>query len=330
MIGTAIAAALAAAGGAGESAVIWAVGDGADGSRPAHRLARRIERDDPDAVLYLGDVYPSGTAADYARNYEPIYGSLAPITWPTAGNHEWANRATGYLPYWRRHGRAAAWYRFELAGWELINLNSQEPHDLDSKQLRWLERVLGQEDTTCRLAFWHRPRWSSGTVHGDAPDVAPFWRSLRGRARLVVNAHEHALLRYRRRAGLTEYVSGAGGSVRYVLRPDRRAAFARSDVVGALRLTLSPGAAHLEFRDLDGTLLDRSHATCRPGPATAERRTHNPSKRRQRPPAPAGTSPQTPARRARKSEGDFRLPERPVLDHADRAHGDRLLRPHER
>jgi hypothetical protein len=136
------------------------------------------------------------------------------------GNHAWGNRATGYLPYWRRHGRAKPWYRFELAGWELVNLNSQEPHERGSPQLRWLERVLGEQATTCRLAFWHRPRFSAGTVHGDARDVTPLWRPLRGRARLVLNGHEHVLMRYRRRAGLTECMSGAGGSVRYALRPD--------------------------------------------------------------------------------------------------------------
>ena len=267
----AVALALAAAGGHAlqpePRAVVWAVGDGADGSTVARRLARRIERDNPDAVLYLGDVYPSGSATDYARNYEPVYGRLAPITWPTAGNHEWGNRETGYLPYWRRYGRAKPWYRFELGGWELINLNSQEPHDPGSPQLLWLERILQREDTTCRLAFWHRPRFSSGTVHGDAPDIAPFWRALRGRARLVLNGHEHALLRYRRRAGLSEYVSGAGGQVRYALRADGRVAFGRSDQTGALRMLLTRGLARLEFRSVSGEVLDRSRAACRPGTA---------------------------------------------------------------
>jgi hypothetical protein len=247
-------------------AVVWAVGDGADGSAPARRLARRIERDAPDAVLYLGDVYPSGTAHDYAENYDPVYGALTPITWPTAGNHDWGNRATGYLPYWRRYGRGQPWYRFNLGGWELVNLNSEEPHEPDTRQLRWLNRVLDEHATTCRLAFWHRPRFSAGTVHGDAPDIAPFWRALRGRARLVLNGHEHALMRYHRRAGLTEYVSGAGGDVRYALRADRRLAFGRSDRTAALRIVLSPGEARLEFRDVAGAVLDRSRATCRPAP----------------------------------------------------------------
>jgi hypothetical protein len=252
---------------ADEPAVVWAVGDGADGSRVARRLARRIERDTPDAFLYLGDVYPSGTANDFARNYDPIYGGLAEITWPTPGNHEWWARDQGYFAYWRRAHPAAArpWYRFSLGGWELVSLNSETPHGVGSRQLRWLERVLERGDGTCRIAFWHRARFSAGTVHGDAPDVAPFWRTLRDHTRLVVNGHEHALMRYRRRAGITQYVAGAGGHIRYALRPDSRMAFGRSDRTGALRIELSPGAATLEFRTVGGELLDRSRATCRAG-----------------------------------------------------------------
>ena len=219
MIGAALAA----------SAVLWALGDGADGSAEARAMARRIERDEPDAVLYLGDVYPERHGAqDYRRNWQPVYGRLASIIWPTAGNHEWGNRQHGYYPYWRRYGRARPWYRFELAGWELIALNSEAPHGAGSKQLRWLGRVLAEEDTTCRLAFFHRPRFSAGSLHGDAPDVAPLWDALQGNARLVLNGHDHVLLRFRRRGTLTEYVSGAGGRVHYGVRPDRRVAFSSS------------------------------------------------------------------------------------------------------
>ena len=249
---------------ADEPAVVWAAGDGADGSRIARRLARRIERDDPDAFLYLGDVYPIGSWGDFQRNYDPIYGGLADITWPTPGNHEWGTRVQGYYAYWDQNGRAPRpWYRFSLGGWELLSLNSEAPHGAGSRQLRWLGRVLDSGEGTCRLAFWHRPRFSAGTVHGDAPDVAPFWRALRGHARLVLNGHEHALMRYRRRAGLTEYVAGAGGRVRYSLRPDGRVAFGRSDRTGALRIVLRPEHAELEFRAVDGELLDRSRAVCR-------------------------------------------------------------------
>jgi hypothetical protein len=250
-----------------DRAVVWATGDGADGSRVARRLARRIERDRPDRFLYLGDVYPSGTALDYRRRYVPVYGRLAEITSPTTGNHEWANRRSGYLPYWRRvtGRRQPYWYAFELGGWEILSLSSEAAHGESSAQLRWLRRRLARGSGTCRLAFWHRPRFSAGVVHGDAPDVAPFWRALRGHARLVLNAHDHLLQRFRRRAGITEYVAGAGGAELYPVRRDRRLAFAEADVTGGIRIVLEPGAARLEFRSASGALLDRSRAKCRSG-----------------------------------------------------------------
>jgi len=247
-----------------DRAVVWAVGDGADGSAVARALAARIARERPDRFLYLGDVYPNGTAADFRRNYRPVYGRLNGIAAPTIGNHEWANRRSGYLPYWRRAKgrRQPYWYSFRLAGWEILSLNSQAPHGPDSAQLRWLRARL-RAPGTCRLAYWHVPRFSAGTMHGDSPGMAPLWNALRGRARVVVNGHEHNLQRFRLRDGLTQYVSGAGGQVHYRLRRDHRVAFARSGVTGGLRIQLAPGRARLEFRSASGRLLDRSRASCR-------------------------------------------------------------------
>ena len=264
MIATALAASLAlATTQAQEPATVWAVGDGADGSAIARRLARRIERSRPDAFLYLGDVYPGGTAEDYRRNWRPVYGPLDPITWPTPGNHEWWAREQGYMPYWRRYGRAKPWYRLEVGGWEVISLNSETAHGPGSPQMRWLSRVLARRDTTCRIAFWHRPRFSSDSVHGDGPDIAPLWNALQGNARLILNGHGHVMARYKRRGSLTQYLAGTGGRVRYGVLDDPRLAFGRSDMAGALRMTLSPGRAELEFRAVNGRRLDTSSATCR-------------------------------------------------------------------
>jgi hypothetical protein len=272
-VGAAIAAAAALAGPAqappeperpAERAVVWAVGDGGDGTLAARRMAARIARDRPDRFLYLGDVYDSGTAAEFRRNYEPGYGRLKRITEPTSGNHDWPNRHTGYLPYWRqaKGRRQPYWYSFRLGGWQLLNLNSEAPHGAGSPQLRWLSRRL-REPGTCRLAFAHRPRFAARGIHGDSLDMAPIWNTLRGHARIVLGAHEHSLQRFRRRDGMTQYVAGAGGSILYSMARDPRLAFGRAKVTGALRMVLEPGRATLEFRTTSGALLDRSRATCR-------------------------------------------------------------------
>lgn len=55
--------------GAREKATVWAVGDGADGSVAARKVARPIRAGKPSRLLYLGDVYGSGSASEFRDNY---------------------------------------------------------------------------------------------------------------------------------------------------------------------------------------------------------------------------------------------------------------------
>jgi hypothetical protein len=247
-------------------AVVWAVGDGADGSDVAKRLAERIDRGRVDRFLYLGDVYEDGTEEDFAERYDPVYGQLAEITLPTPGNHEWSNREEGYDPYWRRvRGRAQpTYYAEKVGGWELVSLNSEEDMDPGSKQHRWLEDRLEGARGTCRLGFWHRARFSAGTHHGDQDDVAPLWNALRGKATLVLAGHEHDSQRFKPRDGMVELVAGAGGDGKalYELEEDDRLAFGNDEDHAALRLELEPGAARFAFVTADGRELDSGQVRC--------------------------------------------------------------------
>jgi hypothetical protein len=248
----------------GPRAVVWAVGDGADGGRAAIALARTIARSDVDRFLYLGDVYPNGTASDFARRYAPVYGSLAPITAPTPGNHDWPNRAEGYNRYWRtvRGKSPPAYYSFTVAGWEVLMLNSEAAHGTNSPQLSWLRSRL-RAPGTCRIAAWHRPRFSAGTAHGDQPDVAPLWNALRGHATIVLNGHEHNMQRHAPRSGLTELVSGAGGFSHYRLRrPYPGLVFGNDSTWGAVRLDLRPGLARFRFVTTGGVTLHAGTVRC--------------------------------------------------------------------
>ncbi|MFN2615747.1 MAG: metallophosphoesterase [Thermoleophilaceae bacterium] len=245
-------------------ASVWAVGDAGIDRPAARRLARRVRAAHPRRFLYLGDVYEHGTAEDFRRNYAPLYGALARRTRPTPGNHDWPLARHGYFPYWRRAlgRRWPGYYSFRAGGWRLISLNSELRGRSFRRQLRWVRRRLrGGGD--CRIAYWHRPRFSAG-LHGDAPDLEPLWRAVRGRVRLVLNGHDHDLQRLRRIGGTTTLIAGAGGRSRYALdRGYPRLTWGNDRAEGALRLRLSPGRARFAFVSAGGRVLDRGGVRCR-------------------------------------------------------------------
>ncbi len=246
-------------------AELWAVGDGAAAERAGAEVSGLIEANDPDRVLYLGDVYESGTADDFAENYAPTYGRLAPITAPTIGNHEAPNARLGYRPYWREvHGRTPPrFYSFRIAGWELLSLNSEIDHSSDSAQVRWIKRAT-REGGDCRIAFLHRPRYSAGTTHGDDRSLQPLWAALRGSARLVLAAHDHNMQRFAPRQGMVELIAGSGGRGLYDVKGSHRGLrFANDRELGALRLRLRPGRASYAFVSASGEVLDSGSRRCR-------------------------------------------------------------------
>jgi hypothetical protein len=266
LVGLAALGASSASAQTGERAVVWAVGDLATPGVAADRVAALIRRGRPDRFLYLGDVYETGTLGEFRRWYHPRLGQLAHITEATIGNHEWDNRFEGYYRYWfRRKGRRhPPWSKTSIAGWELYNLNSQAAHGPRSPQIRWLERSLASATGNCRIAFWHRPRYSAG-AYPDALDLNPFWNRLAGRARIVLSGHDHNLQRHRPRRGIAQYVVGAGGRARYSLHADDETmVWGTDEVDGALRMVLTRNRAVLEFRSPSGRLLDRSRVPCSP------------------------------------------------------------------
>jgi acid phosphatase type 7 len=247
--------------------VVWAVGDGADGGTAGRAVADMVASHRVDRLLYLGDVYVTGTAAEFASNYRPLYGRFDAITAPTIGNHEWPNVATGYVPYWTsaRGTPPPLWYAFAVTGWQLISLNSNTP--TSPAQGSWLRKEIHSTPRygTCRIAFNHHPIFSAG-LHGDLRALQPIFDELRGHASIVLAGHDHDMQRMHPIDGITPFVDGAGGQALYpVNRADPRLAFFDDTHHGALRIKLRPGRAVLTFVAQDGTTLDRSSVACRQG-----------------------------------------------------------------
>jgi hypothetical protein len=253
---------------------IWAVGDGADSGTEDDDLAGRIQGSGVDRLLYLGDVYETGTALEYANYYDPGFGRMKAITSPTPGNHEWDNRAQGYDPYWGPgvlQPDGGHYYSFDLGGFHFVSLNSEENTATGSPQANWLRRDLASYPGTCTIAFEHRPRWSSGP-QWNTVSLQPLWSALRGHAVALLSGHAHNYQRHFPYQGITQFVVGTGGHEVSGPDPyDPRIARSLGGVVGALRIRLALGGLSYDFIDVDGRTLDRGLLECKPHVPTPAR-----------------------------------------------------------
>jgi hypothetical protein len=248
--------------------VVWALGDGADGSAAGRRLARYVRDRRPERFIYLGDVYERGAAAEFRRHYDPLYGRIARRTDRVLGNHEFGRRFEGYFPYWRRardFPRERARHRSYVddSGWQVLIYSSEsDPAD----EAAWLRRRIARHPGNCQIAAGHRGRFVvADTAHGDSPDQEPIWSALAGRTAVNLVGHSHLYGRLAPIDGVHVLVSGAGGhELRELGEQRHEVAAAATGVPTATRLVLRRGA--LDFRQVDarGRVYDSGTVSCTP------------------------------------------------------------------
>jgi Calcineurin-like phosphoesterase len=258
--------------------VITAAGDIAQDNEPGQgqrATASRITRIDPVAALTLGDnQYPAGALSDFRSSYDPTWGRFKAKTFPTPGNHDYGTSgARGYFRYFRAraHPRHGGYYSFDLGGWHLVAVNTGAAPP-SRRQLRWIRRDLRRNDDVCELAYWHHPRWSSGSVHGSDASLSPLWRVLfRAGVDVVLNGHEHHYERFarltpagRRSAnGIREFVVGTGGASTYPFGDPVRGSQKRiTGAYGVLRLALHSSGYAWRFVRVGGSVADSGTGGC--------------------------------------------------------------------
>jgi len=229
-------------------------------------------------VFALGDnAYVSGTATEYANCYDPTWGRHKARTKPAPGNHDYATAgAAGYFGYF---GAVAGdptkgYYSYDLGDWHVIALNSNLSMSVGSTQEQWLAADLAASTKSCTLAYWHHPRFSSGTTHGSDSRSQAIWQDLyNAGAELIVVGHEHNYERFAPQTpagvadparGIREFVAGTGGESHYPFgTPIANSEVRNSTTFGVLKLTLSAGAYSWAFVPVAGsTFTDSGSGTC--------------------------------------------------------------------
>jgi hypothetical protein len=187
------------------------------------------------------------------------------------GNHDYDTPgAAGYFQYFEN---IPSYYAYDLGTWRIYALNSQIAVSGGSEQVAWLLADLAANPRQCVLAYWHAPRWSSGSLHGSDDNYQLLWEIFyEAGAELVVNGHEHNYERFAEMdangspssPGLRQIVAGMGGRSLYRFDAPLPASEARDNSsYGVVKLTLYPDRYEWEFVPAAGsTFTDRGSTPC--------------------------------------------------------------------
>jgi hypothetical protein len=226
-------------------------------------------------VLLLGDnQYENGTKADYDAVYGPSWGRFLSTTYPVPGNHEYNTAsAAGYYQYFgsRAGDPTKGYYSYDIGSWHLIALNSNcgvVSCSAGQAQEQWLRADLAAHaSTSCTLAYWHHPRFSSGAGHGSSTATQALWAALdQYGAEIVLVGHEHNYERFAPQTAtgvasataIREFVVGSGGKNHYGFQatPIANSQVRNSTSFGILSLTLGTGSYNWNFVPTSGSFTD--------------------------------------------------------------------------
>ncbi|HQZ84442.1 MAG TPA: metallophosphoesterase [Actinomycetota bacterium] len=239
-------------------------------------------------VLALGDLqYPDGRYSDFLASYDKTWGKFKAKTAPVMGNHE-ADGA-GYFDYFNGVGaangpagaRGKGWYSYDTgnaktSGWHVVALNSEcVGKPCGTEQLTWLQTDLASTVKPCTMAYWHKPRFSSGN-HGDDAKMQPFWNLLNQHgAEVVLSGHDHDYERFAPMnasgvrddaRGVRQFVVGTGGIGFRGIGNTANSQTRNTDTLGALEVGLQANSYSWKFVRAtspgNGTFTDSGTTTC--------------------------------------------------------------------
>jgi hypothetical protein len=231
-----------------------------------------------DAVLPLGDEqYECGQLSAFRQVYDPSWGQFKDISHPAVGDNEYAGGgcstpgAEGYFTYFGDRAspqepgctvNCKGYYSYNLGGWHLVALNSEctQPGvggcSATSPQVQWLKADLANDNSTCELAYFHRPYFSD--KGGTVAKVRQLFKALyAGGVDVLLVGHQHLYERFALQNpngnatanGVRQFIVGTGGKSQSALAspPPPNFEARQKGTYGVLKLTLHPSSYDFQF-----------------------------------------------------------------------------------
>lgn len=199
-------------------------------NRDAHvAVLRRLATYQPRFIVNTGDLVASNTLANWDNFFTDLCDSTpvghAIPYYATPGNHE--NGPMYYedmvLPR-DNLSRTEEYYSFTYGDVFLLALNSEIPSAPGSPQYTWLTAALASpaaRNARFRIAFWHRPPYSTSKHGSDLPLRASLGHAVeQGGVDVVFNGHDHVYERSLPINGTIYVVTGGGGAPLYDFKAD--------------------------------------------------------------------------------------------------------------
>lgn len=194
-----------------------------------------------DFVITTGDniIGEQHRPADFAEKFEQPFQPLLQAGvrfYATLGNHDKASNRS-YRP-WNMNGHR--YYTFAVKNVRFFALDSNRP---DRAELAWVDEALRSSNEAWKICYFHHPLYSNGVKHGPALELRVLLEPIlvRHGVDVVFSGHDHVYERLTPQAGISYFVTGAGGqNVRTLRRSaataasfDRDQTFTAVEVLGA-------------------------------------------------------------------------------------------------
>ncbi len=238
----------------------------------------------PGKVFVAGDLaYPNGTETEFGRCYDSTWGRHRSRTTPAPGLHDFiAPNAQGYFNYFGplAGDPTKGYYSYNYGAWHVVIVNDictsaagVKGCTATSPEGQWLQADLAANPTTCTVAIWHQPLYTSESIDLTTA-MRPFWQILyNAGADLVINGHAHNYERFAPQdpngnldlaRGLREFIVGTGGeTLENFTNILPNSEIRNSSTYGVLKLTLHATSYDWQFIPVAGqTFTDSGTQAC--------------------------------------------------------------------